>query len=91
MAGSVHLSTALKWEEGGRMEDGDGRGVIHRQKSKVRSDLPIFCLYTASNLSFIDTVKTSFHRPTRPAGKTDAQGEEGHFSEGDRGLHDKTL
>ena len=48
---------------------GGGSGAAHMQKSKVRSDLPIFCLYTASNFSFIDTVNTSFHRPARPAGR----------------------
>lgn len=42
------------------------RSGPHRPKSKVRSDLPIFCLYTVSNLSFIDTVKMSCHSPTRP-------------------------
>lgn len=46
------------------------RGGPHRQKSKVRSDMAIFSLYTASNFSFMDTVKTSFHRPTRPARNT---------------------
>lgn len=40
---------------------------FYRLKSKLRSDLPIFCRYTASNFSFMETVKMSFHKPTRPA------------------------
>lgn len=38
----------------------------HIIKSKVRSDFSIFCWYTSSNFSFMDTVKMSFHSPTRP-------------------------
>lgn len=32
----------------------------------MRSHFPIFCLYTRSNFSFMETVKMSFHSPTLP-------------------------
>lgn len=36
----------------------------------MRSHFPIFCLYTRSNFSFMETVKMSFHSPTLPATQT---------------------
>lgn len=55
------------WTEEEEEEERDD--FLHRQKSNVRSDFAIFSLYTASNLSFMDTVNTSFHWPTWPEGR----------------------
>lgn len=38
----------------------------------MRSHFPIFCLYTRSDFSFMETVKMSFHNPTLPATQTGA-------------------